>query len=157
MSLCPRKVGSLPSDINTFSDAKKFLFDDLPSLGGVVFRGAAGLKRSRKWFALLGDPQETFPIVHIANTSGKNSTNYFIANLLKAHGKTNGLHVSPHVFDVRERTQINMELPSEAEFTKATADLVPYVRTMQYLPDGRPTYFEVTNALALKLFQAHKC
>ena len=41
-----------------------------------------------------------------------------------------------------------------AEFTKATADLVPYVRTMQYLPDGRPTYFEVTNALALKLFQA---
>lgn len=155
MSLCPRKVGSLPSDINTFSDAKKFLFDDLPSLGGVVFRGAAGLKRSRKWFALLGDLQETFPIIHIAGTSGKGSTSYFISNLLKAHGKTNGLHVSPHVFDVRERTQINMELPSEAEFTKATADLVPYVRTMQYLPDGRPTYFEVTNALALKLFQAH--
>ena len=122
-------------NIQTFSDAKRFLFDDLPSLGGAVFRGAAGLERARAWFALLNDPQESFPIIHIAGTSGKGSTSYFIANLLKAHGKTNGLHVSPHVFDVRERAQINMELPSEAEFTKATADLIPYVRSMQYMPD----------------------
>ena len=49
-----------------------------------------------------------------------------------------------------------MELPSEAEFTKATADLIPYVRSMRYTPDGRPTYFEVTNALALRLFEAHR-
>ena len=153
-----RKNQTVPlfGNIQTFSDAKRFLFDDLPSLGGAVFRGAAGLERARAWFALLNDPQESFPIIHVAGTSGKGSTSYFIANLLKAHGKTNGLHVSPHVFDVRERAQINMELPSEAEFTKATADLIPYVRSMQYMPDGRPTYFEVTNALALRLFETHR-
>ncbi|RKV94128.1 MAG: hypothetical protein D8G53_11680 [Candidatus Saccharimonas sp.] len=155
--MATRKNQTVPlsGNIQAFSDAKRFLFDDLPSLGNAVFRGAVGLERARAWLALLGDPQESFPIIHIAGTSGKGSTSYFIANLLKAHGKTNGLHVSPHVFDVRERAQINIELPSEAKFTKATADLIPYVRSMQYTPYGRPTYFEVTNALALRLFEAH--
>lgn len=155
MNTYPKRINSLPSEIKTFSDAKRFLFEDLAASEKVLFRHGGGIERTKTWLEILNNPQESFPIVHIAGTSGKGSTSYFIANLLKAHGKTNGLHVSPHVFDVRERAQINIELPSEAKFTKATADLIPYVRSMQYMPDGRPTYFEVTNALALRLFEAH--
>ena len=79
--MATRKDQTVPlfGNIQTFSDAKRFLFDDLPSLGGAVFRGAAGLERARAWFALLNDPQESFPIIHIAGTSGKGSTSYFIA------------------------------------------------------------------------------
>ena len=93
MATRKNQIVPLSGNIQTFSDAKRFLFDDLPSLGNAVFRGAVGLERARAWLALLGDPQESFPIIHIAGTSGKGSTSYFIANLLKAHGKTNGLHV----------------------------------------------------------------
>jgi len=44
--MATRKNQTVPlsGNIQAFSDAKRFLFDDLSSLGGAVFRGAAGLE-----------------------------------------------------------------------------------------------------------------
>jgi len=56
--------------------------------------------------ACLNDPQETIPIIHVAGTSGKGSTAYSIAKLLHAHGYKVGLHLSPHILDIRERFQL---------------------------------------------------
>lgn len=39
----------------------------------------------------LGNPQEKLKIVHVAGTSGKTSTTYYVAALLKAAGKKVGL------------------------------------------------------------------
>lgn len=61
----------------------------------------------RKALRLLGDPQDTIPAIHIAGTSGKGSTAYYAAAILKEAGYTVGLAVSPHVNTVRERSQVN--------------------------------------------------
>ena len=55
----------------------------------------------------LGDPQNTIPAVHIAGTSGKGSTAYYVAAMLQSAGYSVGLAVSPHVNTVRERSQVN--------------------------------------------------
>jgi dihydrofolate synthase / folylpolyglutamate synthase len=54
----------------------------------------------------VGDPHEKLKIVHIAGTSGKTSTSYYIANLLADTSIKVGLTVSPHVYSITERVQI---------------------------------------------------
>ena len=44
---------------------------------------------------MLGNPQNNLRVIHIAGTSGKTSTAYYMAGLLQAGGKKTGLTVSP--------------------------------------------------------------
>ncbi|MBI2327615.1 hypothetical protein HYU92_04845 [Candidatus Curtissbacteria bacterium] len=87
-----------------------------------------GLARIEYLLKLLGNPERKFKSVHIAGTSGKGSTAFYTAKLLQwvsesvsqkigesvnqNHRNTEipnhriGLHVSPHLVDIRERMQI---------------------------------------------------
>ncbi len=58
---------------------------------------------------LLGNPQNQYPIIHVAGTKGKGSTSALCASALKAAGHTVGLYTSPHLEDYVERIQINGE------------------------------------------------
>lgn len=64
---------------------------------------------SRMWslLDLAGNPQDKLRVIHLAGTSGKTSTAYFMAALLRASGCAVGLTVSPHVSKITERIQIN--------------------------------------------------
>lgn len=64
----------------------------------------------------LDNPQDKIRVIHVAGTSGKTSTAYYGAVLLRGAGKTVGLSVSPHIYDVRERTQVNGQLLDEQEY-----------------------------------------
>jgi dihydrofolate synthase / folylpolyglutamate synthase len=66
----------------------------------------------------LGNPQNTPRSIHIAGTSGKTSTAYYAAALLRQTGKKVGLLISPHVKSINERVQINMEPLAEKTFCK---------------------------------------
>ena len=71
-----------------------------------------GLARINYLLKLLGNPQEKFKSIHIAGTSGKGSTAFYIGRLLqelKSQRVKVGLHTSPHLVDLRERMQINGE------------------------------------------------
>lgn len=74
------------------------------------------LDNMRELMQYFGNPQDTFKAVHVAGTSGKTSTAYYIAAMLSATGKRVGLTVSPHVDGVNERVQINMSPLSEARY-----------------------------------------
>lgn len=142
--------------IQNLTQAKQWLFRDLPVSPRQTFKGEVGLARGRYLMSQLGNPQDSYPAVHIAGTSGKGSTAYMISGLLRASGKTVGLHVSPHVYDFRERMQVNGELVSEVELCRHINDILPVVEAMSLTEFGSPTYFEVALALAHLVFREHE-
>ena len=71
-----------------------------------------GLERMRYFMECLGNPQRSFPAVHIAGTNGKGSTAAILANILKEAGYKTGLFTSPYLVRFNERIRINnMEIP----------------------------------------------
>ncbi len=111
------------------------------------------LARMRELLARLDNPHHTFPIVHIAGTKGKGSTAAMIASILSAAGYRSGLYSSPHLHRVEERIAIDGEPCAPEELADLVELVRPAVEAMDRIsgdsPDGRPTYFEITTAMAL--------
>ena len=107
------------------------------------------LTLDRVWRLLdrLGNPQDNLPpVIHIAGTNGKGSTQAMIRAGLEADGKTVHAYTSPHLSRFHERIRLAGELISE----DALSDLLDecYARN-----DGAPiTYFEITTCAALLAF-----
>lgn len=136
------------STIRNFADARHALQSFYNQPGSNTYT----LDRMRALMDFLGNPQNTLKVIHVAGTSGKTSTSYYVSSLLEASGATVGLSVSPHVDEVNERIQINrMPLP-EAEFC---------VRLEAFI-DGiagsgiKPSYFELMVAFAYSEFAWRK-
>jgi len=92
----------------------------------------------------LGNPQDRYKVVHVAGTSGKTSTAYYAAALLRASGKRVGLTVSPHVDALNERVQIDGQPLAEKQFCAELSEF------LERLAQGgfQPTYFELLHAFA---------
>jgi dihydrofolate synthase/folylpolyglutamate synthase len=112
------------------------------------------LERIEKLAELLGNPQDSFPIVHVTGTSGKGSTSTIIANILTEAGYRTGLHTSPHLQVFNERCQINMSLVDIDIMYQEYQNILPTiieVETKYHL--GKPSFFEVQVILALCCFK----
>jgi dihydrofolate synthase/folylpolyglutamate synthase len=105
---------------------------------------------------LLGDPQQSFRVVHVSGTNGKTSTTRLIERLLREHGVRTGRFVSPHLNDVRERICIDGEPLSPQRFTEVYGEVLPYLELVdkRSAERGEPrlTFFEVLVALAYAAF-----
>jgi len=104
--------------------------------------GDFGLARTKHLAALVGNPQETYPIIHIAGTSGKGSTATCTSQILQAHGYKPGLHVSPHLLDRRERVQVDWVFASDDVLITAAAKLFPAIELCRDSQYGQPSYYE---------------
>jgi dihydrofolate synthase / folylpolyglutamate synthase len=106
----------------------------------------------------LGNPQDRFPIVHVAGTKGKGSTSAFAASIFRAMGLKTGLYTSPHLQSVRERISINGKDIPKNDFARVLKTCEPALETMRHPPRGerRPTYFEVLTHLAFSWFAEQK-
>lgn len=117
------------------------------------------LDRIRMLLDILGDPQNTFPTVHITGTNGKTSTARMIDAVLTAFGVRVGRFTSPHLIDVRERMSIEGAPISREAFIAAWNDIAPYVEMVdtKSVANGgvRLSFFEVFTALALVAFADH--
>lgn len=100
----------------------------------------------------MGNPQNQIHVIHVAGTSGKGSTSFVISKLLTALGKKTGLSISPHVYDIRERTQINNDILSERVFLDYVEEIVEVVESMRDTEYGLPSFFEVMIVLAYYVF-----
>lgn len=99
---------------------------------------------------LLGNPQEQFQTVHIAGTSGKTSTAYYMSALLAASGKKTGLTVSPHVDEINERLQINGQPVEEPVFCRVLTEFLTLLEGFRL--EQEPSWFEVMIAFAYWYF-----
>jgi|GEM_PF-6846625 len=71
------------------------------------------LQRVTDYLSDLGNPHLDIKFVHVTGTNGKGSTCAMIASILQEAGYKVGLFSSPHLFDWRERIQINKEMISK--------------------------------------------
>ena len=110
-----------------------------------------------RMFALmesLGNPQNQYPIIHVAGTKGKGSVSALCASALMARpersrraGYTVGLYTSPHLLDYCERIQVNGAPISHEQMVELVEEIKPHVAKIEKL-----TTFEITTALAFMAF-----
>lgn len=95
---------------------------------------------------LLGEPQDKIKTIHVAGTNGKGSVSHMLAAIFQENGYKTGLYTSPHLKDFRERIKINGEMLAESFLT----DFVE--KTMEISEEIKPSFFELTFAMALDYF-----
>ncbi|WP_423923458.1 bifunctional folylpolyglutamate synthase/dihydrofolate synthase [Frigoribacterium sp. 2-23] len=114
------------------------------------------LAPTRRAVELLGDPQRSYPIIHITGTNGKTSTSRMIESILRAYGLRTGLMTSPHLVKVNERIVIDGEPISDERLVANWDDIQPYLAMvdLDLEASGEPTltYFEALTVLAFAAF-----
>jgi dihydrofolate synthase/folylpolyglutamate synthase len=111
-------------------------------------RALPTLDRMRALTALLGEPQDSIPSVHITGTNGKGSTSAMVTMLLLAKGLSVGTYTSPNLHVVAERIARNGEAIDDTSLTEVLAELA----LLESLLEERPTRFELLTAAALSWF-----
>ncbi len=169
--------------LNDYIEIRDWLETFIPLVYG---KEELGLARIEYLLELLENPQNKFKSIHVAGTSGKGSTAYYIAKLLSSQFTVNGsrskigLHISPHLVDIRERMQIfqssitnykkeglflinqkvqitNESLMPMGRFLRLFSEIKPLVERIQKeKPELAPSYFEILAAATFKYFAEEK-
>jgi len=125
---------------------RQYLFD--LTLHGIKL----GLDNIQALLAAAGDPQDSYPTVHVGGTNGKGSVVAMLAAMLEGAGYRVGRFTSPHLIDVSERFLLNgapipeAQLEENIQFFRRVAEGMP-----QY-----PTFFEMNTAIAFRYFEGAK-
>jgi dihydrofolate synthase/folylpolyglutamate synthase len=104
----------------------------------------------------LGNPQELLEVVHIAGTKGKGSTAVMAASILQAAGYRTGTYLSPYVYDVRERIQIDGAMIPREDFARWVTTIKPHVDALEATDFGPTTEFELKTAIGFCYFAEQK-
>lgn len=156
-SLLRQNSDSFPSNLQQQMDTTAyqrtidFLYNQLPMYQR---QGSKAIKKDltniRTLLAAMGNPQEDYPIIHIAGTNGKGTVAHLTTAILTSAGYKTGLYTSPHYVDFRERIKIDGEWITQdavVQFARDHQELIASVR---------PSFFEITVAMALSYFRQAK-
>ncbi len=107
-----------------------------------------GNARMEAFLQRLGNPHNQVPIVHVTGTNGKGSTTTLISSILRQAGYRVGSYISPHVFDLCERIQIDGEPISHDLLVEGVEFCKPHIERLRDTEYGQVTEFELKTALA---------
>jgi len=113
------------------------------------------LSRIKKVLEALGNPQNTFPSIHIAGTNGKGSVAALLASVFKEKGLNTGLYTSPHLIRIHERFRIN----GRAISNDSLALFVEKLKSALTTPPLQGTFltqFEFLTVLSFMWFESEK-
>lgn len=111
-----------------------------------------GNARMESLLERLGSPHKSLRVVHVAGTKGKGSTVAMCAAILQAAGYKTGQYLSPYVYDVRERIQINAVPIPQADFARWVTTIKPHIDDLEATDFGPTTEFELKTAVGLCWF-----
>ena len=117
---------------------------------GLNFR--SGLGRMQRAVDLLGNPEQTYPIIHVTGTNGKGSTIAFMRELFASHGKKVGTFTSPHIVSIHDRICIDGDPVSDADFIRL-ADQVKTMEQELLETHDQLSFFELLTLIALLYFK----
>ncbi len=117
------------------------------------FGSKLGLTNIKKLTELLGNPQDSYKIIHIAGTNGKGSTSNMIHDVLMTAGYKTGLFISPYLEEFTERIQINKVHIDKDSLARITSLVKEKIQIMLEEGYNHPTEFEVVTAIGFKYFQ----
>ena len=136
-----------------YQEALDFIYSHIDYSVERSYRYAAevfDLSRVRTLLDALGNPQDTYPTIHIAGTKGKGSTAALIASVTQAAGYRTGLYTSPHLQRFTERICVDGIEISETEVADLVDEIRPHVARISGL-----TAYEIITALGFLHFQKH--
>jgi len=109
------------------------------------------LDRVQRLLARLGHPERACPpVIHIAGTNGKGSTQAMLRAGLEAAGETVHAYTSPHLARFHERIRVAGRLIEEGA-------LAALLEECERVNDGAPiTFFEITTVAAFLAFARAK-
>jgi dihydrofolate synthase / folylpolyglutamate synthase len=110
------------------------------------------LDRIEAFLELLGEPQRSYPLIHLTGTNGKTSTSRMIDTLLRALDLRTGRFTSPHVERMTERISIDGEQLTDEQFVRAFNDVAPYTHLVDAEQDHPLSFFETVVAMAYAAF-----
>lgn len=135
----------------TFQETIDFLYQLLPVFhreGKKAFK--ADLTNTIRLCEYLGNPHTQFKSIHVAGTNGKGSTSHMMAAILQSAGYKTGLYTSPHLKSYTERFRINGIPISEQRIVSFV------VQHQVFIEELKPSFFELSVALAFKYFAENK-
>lgn len=131
----------------TYAETLSYLYSMLPAwhrIGKAAYKN--DLHNSTALDIYFGHPHKMYRTIHVAGTNGKGSVSHMAASVLRESGLRTGLYTSPHLRDFRERIRVDGEMIAESE----VIDFV--VRHRVVIEEMRPSFFELTVAMALSYF-----
>ncbi len=136
------------TDSQKYKEEIEYLFRQYPSyqqVGKIAYK--EGLETMVEFDRLLGHPHRSYPVIHVAGTNGKGSVSHMIASALMSCGAKVALYTSPHLVDFRERIKINgVMIPKE--------DVLDFlIRWKSFMDEFKPSFFEITTAMAFWYFK----
>ena len=101
---------------------------------------------------LLGHPERSFDVIHIAGTNGKSSTARMVDSLLRAFHRRVGLVTSPHLQRVTERIGIDGQPIHPCDYVRIWHEIKPFVEMVDAQSDVPMSKFEVLVGLSYAAF-----
>ncbi len=140
-------TASIPRLAETYAEVEDALLSRWPET-----RLDPTLERIEAFMELLGDPQRTYPVLHLTGTNGKTSTARMIETLIGALGLRVGRFTSPHLESMTERISLDGEPVSEEGFVRAFNDVAPYTHLVDSQHDHPLSFFETIVAMSYAAF-----
>ena len=110
------------------------------------------LDRIEMLMDLLGHPERSFDVIHIAGTNGKSSTARMVDSLLRAFHRRVGLVTSPHLQRVTERIGIDGQPIHPRDYVRIWHEIKPFVEMVDAQSDVPMSKFEVLVGLSYAAF-----
>lgn len=111
------------------------------------------LKNITDFLNRINNPEKKLRYIHVAGTNGKGSVCFMLSDILKYAGYTTGLYISPHIYDIRERIQVNNKLISKKDFANLTKCIHDCCLNFKI----NLTYFEFLTILSFLYFTQQRC
>ena len=101
---------------------------------------------------LLGNPEKSYPIIHVTGTNGKGSTIAFMRELFMGHGKKLRLSPPPHIVSINDRICINGKPIADADFIRLANKVKEMEKTLLQNP-WPVVFFELLTLIAFLYFR----
>ena len=135
----------------TYKETCQYLFNQIPMFEKQGASGyKEGLENTHKLDEHFGHPHRNYLTIHVAGTNGKGSCAHTISAILQQCGYRVGLYTSPHLADFSERIRINGHTIEENYVVDFVANEKSFFEPL------KPSFFEVTTAMAFKYFSDMK-
>jgi dihydrofolate synthase/folylpolyglutamate synthase len=107
-----------------------------------------GLSRMARLCSLLGNPERTFPAVHVLGTNGKGSVCAAIDSILRESGFRTACYTSPHLEHMGERLTFDGRILPATVWEESVDCVVEAIRSDSALSADPPSVFEILTATA---------